>query len=462
MDYREFLEQKTQLGGYYGFDPIELNSYLKPFQRDMVTWSLQKGRSAIFASPGLGKTLCELSWAENVARKTNKPVLIVAPLAVTYQTVREAEKFGIECHLSRDGKIYSPITVTNYEKLDLFNPLDWSGLAGDECGILKNFSGSIRNKIVEFMRKMPYRLLCSATPSPNDYPELGNCSEALGELGMVDMLNRFYKSNDNTSKVVNRPGRSDKKKVWEGKQWRFKGHAEMPFWQWVCSWAMAARMPSDLGYPDDDFILPPLVEREHIVKTVNLADGMLMPMPAVGLDEQRKERRRTIPERCEEVVKLTSDDSRQSLVWCHLNDEGDSLEKMIHGGVQVSGKDDDDTKEGKFRDFIDGGIRVLVTKPKIGAWGLNFQHCSHIATFTDHSHEARYQGIHRCHRYGQKEPVVVDTVCTEGDLNVLENVKRKAIAQNHMFENLIACMHDARGIKVDACNEDKVEMPSWL
>ena len=463
MDYEEFIKNKSQVGGCYGFKPIELPSVLKPFQAELASWAIEKGRSAIFAGCGMGKTLLQLVWADNVARKTNKPVLIVAPLAVTFQTVREAEKFGIECHLSRDGTVKKPITITNYERLSYFNTHDFPGCALDESGILKSFNGVIRSAIIEFMRQMHYRLLCSATPAPNDYPELGSSSEALGELGLIDMLNRFFKNNSNTSDLKGRYRGHGTPKMWEGKQWRFKGHAEIPFWRYVCSWARAVRKPSDLGdYDDSEFILPPLVEREHLIETVNLADGMLIPLPAIGLAEQRDERKRTVAERCEKIAKLTCDDSRQSLVWCHLNSEGDRLEKIINGGVQVSGKDSDDQKESKFRGFIDGDIRVLITKPKIGAWGLNFQHCSHIATFVDHSYEARHQGIHRVYRYGQKNQVNVDTVITEGDRNVLDNLKRKSIAADRMFDNLVSCMHEAMGITSTKYEPQNIEVPSWL
>lgn len=461
MEYQKFIEHKTQLGGYYGFDPIELHPGLKDFQADLVTWALQKGRGAIFAGCGLGKTIMQLSWADNILRKANKPVLVLAPLAVTFQTVREAEKFGLSADLSRDGRLSNGIVVTNYEKLHLFNPLDFAGAVCDESACLKSFDAVRKNAIIEFMRKMPYRLLCSATPAPNDYVELGNSSEALGELGHIDMLNRFFKNNQNNSSTKGWYRGRAAPRMWEGKQWRFKGHAEMPFWRWVCSWARAIRKPSDLGYSDDEFILPPLIEKDHMIETVNKADDMLVALPAIGLHEQRAERKRTINERCEKTKEIVDSKNDQSFAWCHLNPEGDRLEKIIKGAVQISGRDSDDSKEDKFKRFIEGDIKVLVSKPKIGAWGLNMQNCAHVTTFADHSYESRYQLIRRFYRYGQTRAVEVDTIVTEGDLNVLENVKRKAVAADRMFDNLVSCMHETLEIQRSEYKSGW-ESPAWL
>ena len=462
MNYHDFLEHKTQLGGYYGFEPIELHPALKDFQADLVTWALQKGKSAIFADTGLGKSLMQLCWADNVARETGRPVIILAPLSVSFQTVQEAEKFGIEAYHSRDGIIKGNIIVTNYEKLHMFNDLDFAAAVCDESGILKGFQNVRRNEIIHFMRKMKYRLLCSATPAPNDYVELGNSSECLGELGHLDMLREYFRNKDNDSNI-----RPDKwrwrKHIWEGQVWRFKGHAEEPFWKWICSWARAIRRPSDLGYSDDEFLLPPLIEKDHLVKANNLADGMLFPLPAIGLSDQREERRRTINERCETVLDLvTQDDNRQSMCWCDLNEEGDRLEEIIRDGVQISGRDKDEAKEDKFKAFIKGDVRILITKPKIGAWGLNMQHCHHVTTFVSNSYESRYQLIRRCYRYGQKYPVEVDTVHTEGDMKVLENLKRKGYAADRMFEQLVRHMNDAIRAEKTEYKAESITLPSWI
>ena len=243
--------------------------------------------------------------------------------------------------------------------------------------------------------------------------------------------------------------------------WRFKGHAEIPFWRWVCSWARAVRRPSDLGFDDTRFILPPLREKQHIVESAVIPEGMLFAVPAADLREQREERRRTIDERCEKVANLVAHD-RPALVWCHLNDEGKRLSKMIPNAVEVAGSDRDEDKETRFLRFADGDIRVLITKPKIGAWGLNFQHCNHVTFFPSHSFEQYYQGVRRCWRFGQTRPVHVDIVSTEGEAKVLENLQRKAAAADRMFSNLVAEMNNAISLQLHTGFSQRLDLPSWL
>lgn len=461
-EYQDFLNDKAQLGGFSGFDPVWMPSFLFDFQQSLVDWATRKGKAAIFADCGLGKTPMQLVWAENVVRKTNRPVLVITPLAVGAQTVREGEKFGVKCH-KLIGKVHSGINVTNYEKLHYFNSKDFAGVVLDESSILKSFDGARRAEITEFMRTVEYRLLCTATAAPNDYIELGTSSEALGQLGHTDMLGRFFKNDQNTIKPMRYTGfgapRAHKEDHTD--KWRFKGHAETPFWRWVCSWARAIRRPSDLGFADDRFILPELIEKEYLVTALKLAEGMLFPLPAVGLKEQRDERRRTIEERCEKVSELVNT-KRPALVWCHLNPEGDLLEHSIPGAVQVSGKDSDEAKEEKFLAFTSGQIRVLVTKPKIGAWGLNFQHCNHVTFFPSHSFEQYYQGVRRCWRFGQDKPVTVDIVTTEGEQAVLENLQRKAKGADKMFSALVAQMRDALEIERGSAFHTEEQIPSWL
>lgn len=455
-EYAKFLENRAQLGNDGGFDPVWMPEFLFPFQRALVEWALRKGRGALFEDCGMGKTPQQLVWAENIVRKTGKRVLIGTPLAVSHQTIEEAEKFGIEAHRSQDGKPRPGITVTNYERLHLFDPNDFVGMIADESSILKNYDGTRRGEITEFMRKMPYRLLCTATAAPNDYIELGTSSEALGELGHMDMLSRFFKNDNNTGSAGGGRLRGEVVKF------RLKGHAETPFWQWVCSWARAIRRPSDLGFDDDGFILPPLVERDHLVEAMELAPGMLFALPAVGLKEQREERRRTIQERCEKAAALVNDTGEPALVWCHLNEEGDLLERLIPDCVQVAGKDSDDAKEEKLLAFAHGKVRVLVTKPKIGAWGLNFQHCAHVTFFPSHSFEQYYQGVRRCWRFGQKRPVQVDVVTTEGEKSVLQNLQRKAGQADKMFSNLVEHMNAALSVGRSLKFKEKEKVPTWL
>jgi len=461
--YADFLHAKTQLGSLDGFEPVWMPDFLFDFQSELVAWACRKGKGAVFADCGLGKTPIQLVWAENVVRKTNKPVLILTPLAVSHQTMMEAHKFGIEATKTKGGFGFHGIVITNYESLHLFDASEFSGCVCDESSILKSFDGTRRLEITEFMRKLPYRLLCTATAAPNDYIELGTSSEALGQLGHTDMLTRFFKNDQNTIKpMVYRHHGQNFQKLDDAAKWRFKGHAEEPFWRWVCSWARAIRKPSDLGFDDDGFILPPLIEQDHLVESATLAPGMLFSLPAVGLSEQREERRRTIKERCDKAAELVADTGKPALVWCHMNDEGDRLAAAIKDAAQVSGKDSDEAKEEKFLAFASGQIRVLVTKPKIGAWGLNFQHCAHVTFFPSHSFEQYYQGVRRCWRFGQAQPVKVDVITTEGEKSVMQNLQRKAVAADKMFSNLVSYMNDSLEIDRSVNFTKKEKVPAWL
>lgn len=454
MSYSDFLDRKLSSGSMDGFAPVFMPDYLFDFQAALVDWAVSKGRAAIFADCGLGKTPMELAWAENVVRHTGKAVLILTPLAVTMQMEREAMKFGIPAKVSRDGVAHTAITITNYELLHYFTPSDFAGVVCDESSILKSFDGARRGEITVFMRKVPYRLLATATAAPNDYIELGTSSEALGYLGYMDMLNRFFKNDLNNSASGRMRG--------EVIKWRFKGHAEIPFWRWVCSWGRALRKPSDLGFDDSRFVLPPLIEREHLVEARTIPDGMLFALPAAGLKEQREERRRSLEERCEQVARLVNGTGQPALVWCHMNDEGDTLEEMIPDALQVSGSDSDDAKEERLMAFADGKARVLITKPKIGAWGLNFQHCNHVTFFPSHSFEQYYQGVRRCWRFGQERPVTVDIVTTEGERGVLKNLQRKAANADRMFSNLVNERNAAMAVNRAPAFTKQEEIPAWL
>jgi hypothetical protein len=454
VSYEDFLAAKSQRGADSGFEPIWMPAQEFDFQVTLTEWAIRKGRAAIFADCGLGKTVMGLTWAENVARHAAKPVLYLTPLAVASQTVREAEKFGIVACASRDGRVNGRIVVTNYERLHYFSSADFAGVVCDESSILKSFDGRRRNEITAFMRQVPYRLLQTATAAPNDYIELGTSSEALGYLGHMDMLNRFFKNDLNNSAQGRMRGEIIK--------WRLKGHAEVPFWRWVCSWARAIRRPSDLGFDDRAFVLPPLHEVEHLVEANTLADGMLFALPAQGLAEQREERRRTVQERCARVADLVNPTGQPALVWCHLNEEGDTLARMIPDAVQVSGSDSDDAKEDRLMAFAEGRARVLITKPKIGAWGLNFQHCNHVTFFPSHSFEQYYQGVRRCWRFGQTRPVRVDIVTTEGERGVTRNLQRKADQADAMFSRLVAEMTNALSIQRARDHTQPIEVPAWL
>ena len=450
----EFLARKAQLVNMGGFEPVVMPDHLFDYQKSLVEWAVRMGRGGIFADCGLGKTPMELAWAQNVFEHTGKPVLLLTPLAVGFQIVTEAEKFGHEAALSRTGKVTAPITVTNYEQLEKFDWNDFGGVVCDESSAIKSFDGTRRAEVTEFMRRVQYRLLGTATAAPNDYIELGTSSEALGDMGYMDMLGRFF-VNDNRS-VSSRGRTSGGKSI----DWRLKGHAAAPFWQWVSTWARAIRKPSDYGYSDAHHILPDLIERVTVVEAREARADTLFDMPAVGLREEREENRRTLRERCETAAGILAD-ADNAVAWCHMNDESALLTTLIDGAVEVSGSDSPDAKEAKLAAFTNGEIRVLVTKPKIGAWGLNWQHAHRSTYFPSHSYEQYYQAQRRMWRFGQRSPVTVDVVTTEGGRNVLANLQRKAKQADAMFTELVAHMNEARAIDPHVYDK-KLEMPKWL
>lgn len=451
MNYQDFIQKKSQLAYGQGFNPNFMPGFLFDFQSFLVDWSIRTGRTAIFADCGMGKTPMQLVWAENVVRHTNRPVLILAPLSVSVQTVQEAGKFDIDAARVNDGKHggKARVIVTNYERLHHFDPSDFSGVVCDESSIIKNFDGARKGEITEFMKKTQYRLLCTATASPNDYIELGTSSEALGYLGFMDMLAMFFKNDEDSLHPA-----------FIGSKWRFKRHAERDFWRWVSSWARACRKPSDLGFPDGDFILPPLVERQHCVESPARA-GYLLYVPTRTLQEEREDTRETVQGRCELAARILSE-SETGIAWCHLNAEADTMVSMMPGSVQVKGSDCDDRKEELLMAFSSGQIKKLVTKPKIAAFGMNWQHCSHMTYFATHSFEQYYQAIRRCWRFGQKNAVCVDTITTQAQNGVLQNMQRKEAACEEMFSQLVKQMNEALAINRMSTFKEKEELPQWL
>lgn len=461
--YEQFLSDKSQIGRNQGFEPLWIPDFLFDFQKSLCEWSILKGRGAKFADCGLGKTPMQLVWAQNVIQHTNKPVLVLTPLAVSAQTVREGDKFGIECQYSKDGtfKTGAQVIVTNYERLHHFDWQQFSGAVCDESSILKNFDGATKEAITEFMRKLQYRLLCTATAAPNDYIELGTSSEALGELGYMDMLKMFFKASDGAHAHGGNGGGRFNNNPFQGK-FRFRGHAEHDFWRWVCSWARAVRKPSDLGFEDGDFKLPELITNQYVVEARQKKDGCLFSMPAHGLQEQREERRRTLEERCEKAAELVIANAGQSLSWATLNDEGDLLEKLIPDSVQVAGKDSDDFKEETFLAFAQGKIQNLVTKGVIAGFGLNFQNCAHQTHFPSHSFEQWYQAIRRSWRFGQKNPVTIDVVTSEGESSILKNLQRKSGQAEVMFGRLVDLMNNELSLQQSNRFTSKIQLPKWL
>lgn len=459
MDYHEFLESKRHCQEY-GFDPLDIPGYLFDFQKLITSWAIKLGRAAIFADCGMGKTPMQLVWADNVARKTGKRVLIIAPLAVSYQTIREGEKFGIEVVRSSDGTPQGNITITNYERLHLFDSSDYIGAVCDESSAIKSFNGIRRAIVTDFVRKYRYRLLCTATAAPNDYIELGTSSEALGYLDRTDMISRFFKNDERTSLVAHAKwtGQNGGKQV----GWRLKAHAIEPFWKWVASFARAIRKPSDFGFPDNDFRLPPLNEVNHIIDSLKTRVGMLFNFDAVGLAEEREEQRLTVEERCEKAAELTNNYDGPTVLWCNLNEEAKHLKRVINESVEISGSDDEEKKESVFRAFCDGKVKNLITKPKIGAFGLNWQHCDHEIYFPSHSYEQYYQAVRRCWRFGQKKPVTIDVISTKSGANVVESLKYKSQRASQMFDMLVLYMNDAIGINKRSYEQIEAEVPKWI
>jgi len=449
--YREFVRLKSQLGGRFGFDPTFTHPAAYDFQTHLIDWAVRQGRAAIFADCGLGKTLMQLAWGHNVNLHSNKPVLLLAPLMVSVQTVEEGGKFDIPVERCLDGsfKAKSGIVTTNYERLHHFDPNNFAGVICDESSIIKNFDGARKGHITEFMRKVKFRLLCSATPSPNDYIELGTSSEALGQLGYMDMLGMFFKNDEDSLHPMSM-----------GSAWRFKTHAQKDFWRWVCSWARATRKPSDLGFADRDFVLPELIEREHVVRSATRS-GDLFALPASNLQEEREERRMTIRDRCAKAAELLAA-ADTGVAWCHLNAEADMLVEMIDGAEQISGTDKDERKEELFNAFRHGELKKLVTKPKIAAYGLNWQHCNRMTFFADHSFEQYYQAVRRLWRFGQRRAVTVDMITTQSLIGVTKNLRRKTEASEEMFRLMVQQMNDALDLKRFQEHSTKQEIPAWL
>jgi DNA modification methylase len=412
MDYGQFLNSKQIKIAPSGFQPGELNPQLFEFQSDITRWALQRGKDAIFADCGLGKTPMQLVWADEVTRKLNKPVLILAPLAVSRQTIREGEKFGVEVKIAvtqSDIKGVG-IYVSNYEKLHHFNPSAFGGIVLDESSILKSYSGATRNALVDAFSQTIMRLCCTATPAPNDFMELGNHSEFLGVFTRTEMLSTFF---------VHDGGETSK--------WRLKGHAEEEYWKWICTWAVMLRKPSDLGYSDEGFTLPPLNLLHHVVHSDKLPDGYLFQQEAQGLMERRQARRASLTERvemCAETVMSRPD--RPWLIWCDLNDEADLLEKTIPNAVQVAGRHKDEVKEERMLAFSSGEIPILISKPSIAGYGMNWQHCSNVGFVgLSDSYESFYQAIRRCWRFGQGNEVNCHVFTAEAEGAVVRNIERK-------------------------------------
>ena len=431
MDYRDFLSQKAIDDKPSGLTEIpELNPMLFDFQSDIVTWALRRGRACIFADCGMGKTPMQLEWARHIPGN----VLIVAPLAVSSQTIREAEKFHEDAmEYSERGEVPTRVSITNYERLDHFDPANYTGIVLDESSILKSYTGKIRNDIIDRFKAIPYRLACTATPAPNDYMELGNHAEFVGAMSRTEMLSMFF---------VHDGGETQK--------WRLKGHAESEFWRWVASWAVMLRKPSDLGYEDGKFILPPIDIEQVTVDHDVAQDGYLFAVEAQTLQERQSARRNTTEDRAVVAAEMVNGSDEQWLVWCDRNDESAMLSKLITDAVEVKGADTNQHKIDAMTGFQRGEIRVLVTKPSIAGYGMNWQNChNEVFVGLSDSYEQYYQAVRRCWRFGQEKPVNVKIVVSQLEGAVVRNIERKEQDAMKMAEEMVKHMH--------AINEENIK-----
>ena len=429
-EYLKFLENKRHSIGEFGFDANYTPSIAFDFQKFIIEKAVKKGRMAIFADTGLGKTLIQLSIAKNIINQTNKNVLILTPLAVAFQFIVEAEKLGIDdIEYSKDGKSTKKIVICNYERLHYFDPMDFVGVILDESSILKNFDGKIKSQVTAFIKKVPYRFLSTATPSPNDFIELGTSSEALGYLGYMDMLTKFFKNNQNSVDSNNRN---------IGEKFYLKPHAEKDFFAWVNQWSIMVKMPSDIGFSNDRYALPQLIVNKHVIQNQSLIDALgqiqIFTPIAKSMTEVRHEQKQTEEKRCAKAVELAA--GKTSVYWCNTNNESEILKQSDSESVEIIGSQSIEKKEEILMSFSRGEIKRIITKAKMTSFGLNWQHCNHSVFFPTWSYEQYYQAIRRFWRFGQKKDVVIDIVISDGQTRVMEALQQKTDKATQLYKNL--------------------------
>lgn len=455
MNYQEFITSKSHSAINYGIEPNFMPDGMFDYQPYVAEYLIRKGRAACYLDTGLGKTLIELTVAQNYVNATGKPVLIITPLAVAFQFVKEAEKFHMEqVEYSKDGKFSTRIVVCNYERLDKFKSSDFDCVILDESSILKNFDGAIKARVTTFLKKVKYRFLFTATPSPNDYIELGTSSEALGYLGYTDMLTKFFSNKEKNIKAMDRIG----------SKFYLKPHATTDFFKWVSGWSVSMRRPSDLGFSDERHVLPDLRTHYHSVRSTEnwVINGQILMFEIVAqrLTEVRQEQKMTIKERCERAAELAAG-HECSVYWCNFNDEGDLIQELDKSAFQIKGSMNIDQKEELLLGFFEGNVKKLITKPKMTAFGLNWQHCNHTVYFPTFSYEQYYQAIRRFWRFGQQRPVDVDIVYSEGQKRVLGSLAQKTEKANNLFSMLNANLNQS--FEISRKEFDKqVLIPSFL
>ena len=458
-EYQSFVARKLSTIPPTGISgDLLIPESLFPHQRALVQWALRRGRCAIFADTGLGKSRMQLAWSSEVLRHTSMPVLILAPLAVAPQTVAEGAEIGVPVlHVRDQSQIAGPaIYITNYDRLHLFDPAVFGALVLDESSCIKHHTAKMFAHLCEAFRRTPYKLCATATPAPNDWTELGTHAEFLGICTRAEMLAEYF---------IHDGG--------ETQTWRLKGHARAQFWRWVATWGAMVRKPSDLGFDDSLYALPPLTVHQHTVKIPDAAErmGMLFAMEAQTLSERRDARKESVADRVQACADLVNSDDERWLVWCDLNAESDALKRAIRGAVEVKGADDPDHKEASMLGFAAGNIRALVSKPSIAGWGMNFQVCARMAFVgvTD-SWESYYQAVRRCWRFGQKRPVEVHVFASDLEGAVVTNLRRKEADALAMADALSAETHDAvmrevRGLTRESNNYNAtraIAAPAWL
>ena len=429
-DYLRFLESKRHSIGEFGFDANYIPDVAFDFQKHIIERAAKKGRIAIFADTGLGKTLIQLSIAKNVINHTNKNVLILTPLAVAFQFIIEAQKLGIDdIEYSKDGKYTKKIVICNYERLHYFDSNDFVAVILDESSILKNFDGKIKGQVTSFIKKIPYRFLSTATPSPNDFIELGTSSEALGYLGYMDMLGKFFKNNQNSVDSTNRN---------IGEKFYLKPHAENDFFAWVNQWSIMVKMPSDIGFSNDRYKLPKLIVNKHVIKNQSMIDTsgqvQIFTPIAKSFSEVRYEQKQTEEVRCKKAVELA--EGNTSVYWCNTNNESSLLKSMDRDAVEIIGSQSMERKEEILLSFSRGEIKRIITKAKMTSFGLNWQHCNHSVFFPTYSYEQYYQAVRRFWRFGQTKDVTIDVVVSDGQTRVLEALQQKTDKAIELYKNL--------------------------
>jgi hypothetical protein len=429
-NYLRFLEGKRHSIGEFGFDANYIPDIAFDFQKHIIERAVKKGRIAIFADTGLGKTLIQLSIAKNIINNTNKNVLILTPLAVAFQFIIEAQKLGIDdIEYSKDGKYTKKIVICNYERLHYFDSNDFVAVILDESSILKNFDGKIKGQVTSFIKKIPYRFLSTATPSPNDFIELGTSSEALGYLGYMDMLGKFFKNNQNSVDLTNRN---------IGEKFYLKPHAEKDFFAWVNQWSIMVKMPSDIGFSNDRYKLPELIVNKHVIKNQSMIDTsgqvQIFTPIAKSFAEVRYEQKQTEEIRCKKAVELA--EGNTSVYWCNTNNESSLLKSMDRDAVEIIGSQSMERKEEILLSFSRGEIKRIITKAKMTSFGLNWQHCNHSVFFPTYSYEQYYQAVRRFWRFGQTKDVTIDVVVSDGQTRVLEALQQKTDKAIELYKKL--------------------------